>query len=100
MIKSFADTATEKVFNGVTLSKKERKAYGALRVTKAFQRLHLLNASNESDLLASTALHYHSLHNGRHSIDADARNSPWRITFTWENEEMNNVKLVKIEDTH
>jgi plasmid maintenance system killer protein len=36
----------------------------------------------------------------RYSIDAEARNSKWRITFSWENEEMKDVELVKIEDTH
>ena len=36
----------------------------------------------------------------RHSIDADSRKSQWRITFQWENSQMKNVQLVKIEDTH
>jgi plasmid maintenance system killer protein len=45
--------------------------------------------------------HYHRLSGSvRFSIDADARNSPWRITFQWENEEMTDVELVKVEDTH
>jgi len=36
----------------------------------------------------------------RYSIDADSRKSLWRITFEWEDDEMKDVLLVKIEDTH
>lgn len=47
------------------------------------------------------ALHYHKLHGeGRYSIDANSRNTKWRITFAWANEELTDVELVEIEDTH
>jgi len=36
----------------------------------------------------------------RHSIDANSRRSKWRITFAWKNEQLSDVELVKIEDTH
>jgi len=101
MIKSFSGTLTEKIFNGETLTKKDRKSIGSLNVTKAQERLVLLHTADEKVLLTAPSLKYHSLKGkGLYSIDADARNSKWRITFCWENEEMKNVELVKIEDTH
>lgn len=101
VIKSFSDALTEKILNGDRLTKKERKKVGALNLLKAMERLILLDLSAEKDLMLHGGSHYHSLlGSNRYSIDADARDSPWRITFQWENEEMINVELVKIEDTH
>lgn len=101
MIKSFACETTEKIFHGDVLGKRDRKAIGGVNLVKAADRLFLLNNSDERALLAMPALYYHKLHGtSRYSIDADSRNSPWRITFCWENEEMTHVFLVKIEDTH
>lgn len=72
-----------------------------MRVDKAQERLAILNQASERDLLTLRSLHYHKLHGeGRYSIDANSRNSKWRITFTWANEELTDVKLVEIEDTH
>ncbi|MDA0767578.1 MAG: hypothetical protein O3A87_12325 [Verrucomicrobia bacterium] len=101
MIRSFADRLTEKLFLGERLSKKERKLIGSLNIEKAFERLSFLDEADEKLLLLAPHLHYHALHGtGRFSIDADSRRSPWRITFSWENEEMKDVALVKVEDTH
>lgn len=101
MIKSFANSVTEKVFLGEALNKKERKLLGSLNLKKAAERLVLLYIAEEKMLLSSPALHYHKLQGSdRYSIDADARNSKWRITFCWENKEMKDVELVRIEDTH
>ncbi|MEK6231115.1 MAG: hypothetical protein N2A42_04630, partial [Luteolibacter sp.] len=67
----------------------------------AFERLATLNEADEKSLLLIPALHYYKLKGTpQHSIDADSRKSPWRITFQWENLEMKNVELVRIEDTH
>ena len=101
VIRSFADAATEKLFLGEELSRKERNKLGTLDPIKAFERLAILNEADEKALLLIPALHYHKL-KGTHnfSIDADSRKSPWRITFQWENQEMKDVELVKIEDTH
>lgn len=53
------------------------------------------------DLLTLHSLHYHKLHGtGRYSIDANSRNSKWRITFAWADQALTDVSLVKIEDTH
>jgi plasmid maintenance system killer protein len=101
VIKSFADKTTEKLFLGKGLTKKERKTLGALNIAKATERLDLLKAADEKALLTAPFLHYHKLQGtSRYSIDADSRKSKWRITFAWENEELKDVELVKIEDTH
>jgi plasmid maintenance system killer protein len=101
MIKSFADSLTEKIFRGENLTRKEAKLLGDIRIDKAQERLVVLHHSSEKDLLTLHSLHYHKLHgNMRYSIDANARNSKWRITFVWANQELTDVSLVKIEDTH
>ena len=101
VIRSFADTVTEKLFLGETLSRKESNKLGNLNLTRAFERLSILNEADEKSLLLLPALHYHKLKGtSKYSIDADSRKSPWRITFQWENSEMKNVELVRIEDTH
>jgi len=101
VIKSFSDQATKKLFLGETLNQKEHRAFGAMNVQKAAERLFLLDSSDEKALLTAPALHYHKLHgSNRYSIDADSRKSKWRITFTWENDEATDVRLVKIENTH
>lgn len=101
MIRSFADTTTEKLFLGEELSRKEANKFGSLNAVKAFERLAILNEADEKSLLRIPALHYHKLQGtSKYSIDADSRKSPWRITFHWENQEMKDVELVRIEDTH
>ncbi|WP_367872235.1 type II toxin-antitoxin system RelE/ParE family toxin [Luteolibacter sp. Populi] len=101
MIRSFTDQATEKIFRGEKLTRKEEKLFGGLRIDKAQERLAVLNQATERDLLTLQALHYHKLHgDSRYSIDANSRNSKWRITFAWANDELTDVELVEIEDTH
>ena len=101
MIKSFADSLTHKIFLHAAISRKELRLLGTLNTVKASERLAILHASDEKALLLTPALHYHKLKGtNKFSIDADSRKSPWRITFQWENKEMKNVELVKIEDTH
>jgi plasmid maintenance system killer protein len=101
VIRSFADPTTEKIFQGGKLTRREEKRFGGLRIDKAQERLAVLNRATERDLLTLLSLHYHKLHGtGRYSIDANARNSKWRITFTWANSELTDVALVQLEDTH
>lgn len=101
MILSFADPLTKKVFLGETLTRKEIKLLGDLRLDKTQERLVILHHATEKDLLSLHSLHYHKLHgSGRYSIDANSRASKWRITFTWADAELADVSLVKIEDTH
>ena len=101
MINSFSNPLTEKIFNGENLNKKDRKHVGSLNLFKAQARLALLDESSEKELMLVNGANYHSLSGtNRYSIDADVRNSKWRITFCWEDEEMQDVELVIIEDTH
>jgi plasmid maintenance system killer protein len=101
MIKSFADALTEKIYRGDDLTKKEAKQLGGIRIDKAQERLLILHHSTGKNLLTLHSLHYHKLHGtGRYSIDANSRVSKWRITFAWADEELTDVSLVKIEDTH
>jgi plasmid maintenance system killer protein len=101
VIRSFASQATEKIFRGEKLTRKEEKQFGGLKVDKAQERLAVLNQATARDLLVLQSLHYHKLHGeGRYSIDANARNSKWRITFAWANDELTDVELVQIADTH
>lgn len=100
VIKSFGDKITEKIFYGEALTKKERKKLGDVNLQKAMVHLDALNQATEKDLLTAPSLRYHKLSGtNRYSIDT-VRNSKWRITFSWENQEMVDVELVKIEDTH
>lgn len=101
MIKSFADVLTEKVFLGENLSRKEINNLGNLDQVKAFERLAILNEADQKALMLIPAVRHHKLKGtSKYSIDVDSRKSPWRITFQWENAEMKNVELVRIEDTH
>ncbi len=101
MIKSFANPITEKIFLGESLTRKETKQMGGIRLDKAQERLLILHHATERDLLSLHSLHYHKLHGtGRHSIDANSRTSKWRITFAWANQEFTDVSLVEIEDPH
>jgi plasmid maintenance system killer protein len=101
VILSFADAFTEKIFKGERLTRQEAKALGDLRINKAQERLQLLNAATEKQLLLTPPAHYHALKGtNRYSIDANNRSSKWRITFSWEKDNLSNVELVTIEDTH
>ena len=92
---------TEKLFLGAEMSRKEINKLGTLNAVKAFERLAILNEADEKSLMLIPLLHYHKLKGtAKYSIDANSRKSPWRITFQWEDAEMTNVELVRIEDTH
>lgn len=73
----------------------------SLSVTMYCDDQKLRRRNYEKDLLTLHSLHYHKLHGtGRYSIDANSRNSKWRITFAWADQALTDVSLVKIEDTH
>lgn len=101
VIENFADQITGKIFRGEELSRKEYRELRDLNIVRAFERLAILNRADEKTLRQIPFLHYHKLHGtSRYSIDADSRKSKWRITFKWKDEEMVDVTLVRIEDTH
>jgi len=101
VIKSFSCRITEKLFHSEDISQNKRKKFGDLDWDIALDNLLFLDLADEQDLLKSISLHYHSLGGKppKYSIDTH-RNSKWRITFYWENEEKTDVQLVKIENTH
>lgn len=101
VIRSFTDVTTEKLSLSRELCRIESNKLGNLNPVKAFERLAILNAFDEKSPLNIYALHYHKLKGtSNYSIDANSRESPRKITFQWENLEMKNVGLVRIEDTH
>lgn len=100
MIKSFKCKKTEKFWNGEALRRKEINSFGDLDWQQAFTNLEVLNLSSELDLQQNISLKYHSLSDGRYSIDVK-RNSTWRIIFKWIDEQKQDVELVRISDeTH
>ncbi len=77
VILSFADAATETLFLAGKLSRKDTRRLGGLDLTKASERLTMLDAADEKKLLLTPFLHYHKLKGShRYSIDAASRNSP------------------------
>ncbi len=101
VIKSFADSLTEKLFLGEGLTRRECNKIGNLNIVRAYEHLAILNEADERALMLIPSLHYHKLKGtNQFSIDADSRKSPWRITFQWENSEMKDVEIVQTEDTH
>ena len=61
VIRSFAETATEKIFLGEALSRKESDRFETLNSIKAYERLATLDEADEKFLLLIPALHYHKL---------------------------------------
>ncbi len=100
MIKSFSNNTAKKIFEGEDLTRKELKKLGNIRLDKAQANLQTLAVATEKELLQLPYLKYHRLKGtSRYSIDV-TRNSKWRITFKWEDEDMEDVELVNVEDTH
>ena len=101
MIRSFSCGITEKVFKGETLKRKEVNTLGDCNLQKARERLEALNIATENDLRILTSFHYHRIRGTDYfSIDTK-RNSAWRILFQWDDDEMKDVKLVKLTtETH
>lgn len=101
MIKSFSCEITEKLFNGEALKRKEANKLGSCDLRKARERLEALNTATEKDLRMLVSFHYHRIGGTEYfSIDTK-RNSNWRILFQWSNDEMSDVKLVRITpETH
>ncbi len=100
MIIGFANLVTKKIFERVPLTRKEQNKLGGLNFDKAAERLDILNAADEKNLLLTRYLKYHKIGGNRFSIDADSRRSKWRITFSWKDDQLQDVDFVKIEDTH
>ena len=86
MIRSFADDATEDIFNGIN-SKQARKRLCPLLHAAAYRKLDMLNAAhNLHDLKVPPSNRLEMLKDdlrGKHSIRI---NDQYRIVFRWTNE--------------
>lgn len=95
MIRSFADAATEDLYNGVD-SAKVRRIPADIR-DRAVRKLDVLNAASVlDDLAAVPGNNLEALKGelaGYHSIRV---NKQWRIVFKWNN----GAEEVRIEDYH
>ena len=93
MIKSFRDSITKKIFDGIDLKKIDGVIFKKTR-----RRLEFLNSAKAIDDLffpPSNRLHkLRGIKPERYSISVDMQ---WRITFEWRNE---NAYDVFFEDYH
>lgn len=97
MIQSFADSATEDIFNGLN-SKRARKVLDPSLHPIAYRKLDMLNAAiNLNDLKIPPVNRLEALKGnlkGKHSIRI---NDQYRIVFYWG---IQGPEQVKIEDYH
>ncbi len=92
MIISFHDTRTEKLFNGESVSKLDKKL-----AQKTRRKLELLNAAIKiEDLYFPPSNKFHVLEGFNSKRYAIWVNRQWRISFTWEE----NIFDVYFEDYH
>lgn len=104
MIMGFQCKVTEKLWKEERIRQKEKNSFGGLDWEKALENLTILDDSNEIELQNVSSLKYHSLNDGRYSVDVK-RNSKWRIIFKWieveEGEIRKDVQVVRISsETH
>ena len=93
MIENFADTETEKIFQGIVSKKLPRD----IQKTARRKLLYLHDAENLQDLLAPPGNRLEKPHGdraGQHSIRI---NDQWRICFEWH---QGRAKEVEIVDYH
>ena len=90
MIENFADTETEKIFQGIVSKKLPRE----IQKTARRKLLYLHDAENLQDLLAPPGNRLEKLHGdraGQHSIRI---NDQWRICFEWHQGRAREVEIV------
>ena len=90
MIEDFADTETEKIFQGIVSKKLPRD----IQKTARRKLLYLHDAENLQDLLAPPGNRLEKLHGdraGQHSIRI---NDQWRICFEWHQGRAREVEIV------
>ena len=90
MIENFADTETEKIFQGIVSKKLPRD----IQKTARRKLLYLHDAENLQDLLAPPGNRLEKLHGdrtGQHSIRI---NDQWRICFEWHQGRAREVEIV------
>ena len=90
MIENFANTETEKIFQGIVSKKLPRD----IQKTARRKLLYLHDAENLQDLLAPPGNRLEKLHGdraGQHSIRI---NDQWRICFEWHQGRAREVEIV------
>ena len=90
MIEHFADTETEKVFQGIVSTKLPRD----IQKTARRKLLYLHDAENLQDLLAPPGNRLEKLHGNRAGQHSIRINDQWRICFKWEQDRAREVEIV------
>jgi proteic killer suppression protein len=89
MIKSFADRETESIWSG----RRSRRLPGEIQVI-ALRKLRLINAANSvNDLRIPPGNRLEMLKGNRSGQYSIRINDQWRICFTWQEGEANNVEI-------
>jgi proteic killer suppression protein len=90
MIKSFADTETQKVFN----REFSRKLPGDIQ-SVALRKLRMLNNTHAiKDLLSPPANRLEKLSGNREGQNSIRINDQWRVCFTWDDGDAHDVEIV------
>lgn len=97
MIRGFKCKTTQQLWEGEVISQRKRNKFGDLDWVKALENLNIINELNEKELMSIPSLRYHTLNDGRFSVDV-RRRSKWRIIFQWIDEERSDCELVRISD--
>ena len=90
MIEDFADTETEKIFQGIVSKKLPRD----IQKTARRKLLYLHDAENLQDLLAPPGNRLEKLHGNRADQYSIRINDQWRICFKWEQDRAREVEIV------
>ena len=90
MIENFADTETEKIFQGIVSKKLPRD----IQKTARRKLLYLHDAENLQDLLAPPGNRLEKLHGNRAGQHSIRINDQWRICFKWHQGRAREVEIV------
>jgi len=90
VIENFADTETEKIFQGIVSKKLPRD----IQKTARRKLLYLHDAENLQDLLAPPGNRLEKLHRNRAGQHSIRINDQWRICFKWDQGRAREVEIV------
>jgi proteic killer suppression protein len=90
VIENFADTETEKIFQGIVSKKLPRD----IQKTARRKLLYLHDAENLQDLLAPPGNRLEKLHGNRAGQHSIRINDQWRICFRWHGGRAREVEIV------
>jgi len=90
VIESFANTETEKIFQGIV----SKKLPPNIQKTARRKLLYLYEADNLQDLLAPPGNKLEKLHGNRAGQYSIRINDQWRICFKWVNNQAVEVEIV------